>query len=325
MRRVFEKYGMYVARHPYPFFLIPLILSACFGYGLKFFTLENDTEYLVTPKNGIAKMERKVVQKYFHVDQAGGFLPDRSPVLDGFADLIVCTADGSNILTPNMMSSVLKLDNFVRNVTAYDAEDKAIKFDSLCATWGEGCIESPLLMLIQRNASLVPFVPLTYPIFNRIFLGHSLGNVTVNPETDMVESAGSMRMTFFVKYESIPEQDEANIWFTALINALHDYKDPNIIFYYSATNSLAQQFDEASNDIIPKFAAPFVLLITFSILSCMMSDWVRSKPWLALAGVTAAGLSLMSVFGLLSALGIRAVPQVGLVPFLTLGKFCFYL
>ena len=55
--------------------------------------------------------------------------------------------------------------------------------------------------------------------------------------------------------------------------------------------------------------------------SCMMNDWVRSKPWLALLGVISAGLSLLSVFGLLSALGVRAVPQVGLVPFLILGKY----
>ncbi len=55
--------------------------------------------------------------------------------------------------------------------------------------------------------------------------------------------------------------------------------------------------------------------------SCMMNDWVRSKPWLALLGVVSAGLSLLSVFGLLSAFGIRSVPQVGLVPFLILGKY----
>ncbi len=53
----------------------------------------------------------------------------------------------------------------------------------------------------------------------------------------------------------------------------------------------------------------------------MMNDWVRSKPWLALVGVISAGLSLLSVFGLLSALGVRAVPQVGLVPFLILGEY----
>ena len=56
----------------------------------------------------------------------------------------------------------------------------------------------------------------------------------------------------------------------------------------------------------------------------MMNDWVRSKPWLALLGVISAGLSLLSVFGLLSALGVKAVPQVGLVPFLILGKCDYY-
>ncbi len=54
-----------------------------------------------------------------------------------------------------------------------------------------------------------------------------------------------------------------------------------------------------------------------------MNDWVRSKPLLALLGVISAGMSLLSVFGLLSALGVRAVPQVGLVPFLILGEYRF--
>ena len=61
----------------------------------------------------------------------------------------------------------------------------------------------------------------------------------------------------------------------------------------------------------------------FSICSCMMRDWVLSKPWLALLGVISAGLSLLSVFGLLSAVGVKSVPQVGLVPFLILGEYIF--
>ena len=39
---------------------MPLVLSALLGFGLKHFQLVTDTEYLVTPKNGEAKTERKV-------------------------------------------------------------------------------------------------------------------------------------------------------------------------------------------------------------------------------------------------------------------------
>ena len=39
----------------------------------------------------------------------------------------------------------------------------------------------------------------------------------------------------------------------------------DIIFYHCATNSLETQFDQASKDIIPQFAAPFSLLIIFSV------------------------------------------------------------
>lgn len=320
LRKLFQKHGTYVAKHPYPFFVIPLILACCLGYGLRYFELEKDTEYLVTPKNGPAKAERRVVQQYFHVDQTDGFLPERSPVLDGFTDVLIAASHEGDILTPKYLQSVINLDQFIRNVTALDDAGKLYGFEAICATWQGQCIDHPVLLVFQRNASLANFIKLTYPTYSHIFLGHSLGNVTMLGNTSYIQHAQATRMTYYVKYESPLEQELAHRWFQKLRYALEDYKDPNLVIRHGATNSLTTQFDEASEDIAPKFAAPFILLITFSIMSCMMNDWVRSKPWLALMGVISTGLSLASVFGLLSALGIKAVPQVGLVPFLTLGK-----
>ena len=140
----------------------------------------------------------------------------------------------------------------------------------------------------------------------------------------VVASAKAVRLMYYTKYNTDHDKQDANAWFHQVITAiLYEFVDryPGIKIYCASTDSLTRQFDEASKDIMPKFAAPLALLITFSVLSCMMSDWVRSKPWLALLGVLSAALALLSTFGLLSALGTRAVPQVGLVPFLILGKF----
>ena len=72
LRTLFSRLGKYIGRHPYPFLIIPLVISACLSLGLKYFEIETDTEYLVTPKNGPAKHERKIVDTYFSLDEVGG-------------------------------------------------------------------------------------------------------------------------------------------------------------------------------------------------------------------------------------------------------------
>ena len=133
IRRYFKKHGQYVAKHPYPFFIIPLLLSACLGFGLRYFELETDTEYLVTPKNGPAKAEREVVRRHFKMDQAEHFLPERAAVLDGFLDVMIADADGGHVLTSRHMQAVHKLNQFINSVTAMDDIGLNYTFASICA------------------------------------------------------------------------------------------------------------------------------------------------------------------------------------------------
>ena len=174
IRRYFHKHGGYVAKHPYPFFLIPLIMSACLGFGLKYFQLETDTEYLVTPKNGEAKTERKVITNNFHLDQAEHFLPERGAVLDGFLDIIIASADDGHVLTSRHVKAIHKLDAYIRQLTARDDVNYNYTYEAICARWHDKCTMQPILA-IYNNASLADYVPLTYPWFNKFFLGNLLG------------------------------------------------------------------------------------------------------------------------------------------------------
>ena len=175
IRRYFYKHGGYVAKHPYPFFLIPLIMSACLGFGLKYFQLETDTEYLVTPKNGEAKMERKVITNNFHLDQAEHFLPERGAVLDGFLDVIIASRDGGHVLSSRHVRSIHKLDAYIRGLTARDDVMYNYTYEAICARWHGRCTMQPILA-IYSNVSTADYLPLTYPWFNnQFFLGNLLG------------------------------------------------------------------------------------------------------------------------------------------------------
>ena len=70
---------------------------------------------------------------------------------------------------------------------------------------------------------------------------------------------------------------------------------------------------------------PYLILViaVFSVLSCMMSDPVASKPWLALSGVVSAGLGVVTAHGLLFALSIPLIQIAMITPFLVLGRAAF--
>ena len=60
-------------------------------------------------------------------------------------------------------------------------------------------------------------------------------------------------------------------------------------------------------------------MIIFCVITCMMADWVKSKPPLGLVGVTSAVMGTVTAFGFCMYVG---VPFIGInlaAPFLMLG------
>lgn len=53
----------------------------------------------------------------------------------------------------------------------------------------------------------------------------------------------------------------------------------------------------------------------------MMSDWVRSKPWLGLLGNISAGMATVSAFGACMYFGVDFIGINLAAPFLMIGKF----
>ena len=62
------------------------------------------------------------------------------------------------------------------------------------------------------------------------------------------------------------------------------------------------------------------MLVVFAVGSCIMRDWVQSKPWLGLIGVLSSSLAIVSSIGFLSYCGVDFNEIVSLMPFLILGE-----
>ncbi|OWK61470.1 Patched domain-containing protein 3 [Lonchura striata] len=196
LRRLFEGLASAVAACPWPFVLVPLLLSGVLGAGFVFLPQRqaNDIEEQFTPTWGPAKAERDFVRRHFPTDDSERFSAPRLPTEGAYAALIAVATNGTSVLEPAAWAEVLRLNAAVR-----DAD-----YERLCARTAGGCASpNPLL---SRRGDAGPPAPgsLRFPVNGSEFLGAALGGV----ETDGGRLLGARALKLVTYFTSLSRQEE---------------------------------------------------------------------------------------------------------------------
>lgn len=89
---------------------------------------------------------------------------------------------------------------------------------------------------------------------------------------------------------------------------------------YFASRTLDHELEKNTQTVVPYFSSTFILMALFSVITCMMGDAVRSKPWLGLMGNISAVMATCAAFGLAMYMGIEFIGINLAAPFLMIGK-----
>ncbi|XP_013403203.1 patched domain-containing protein 3 [Lingula anatina] len=108
------------------------------------------------------------------------------------------------------------------------------------------------------------------------------------------------------------------MWESSFLDTMKNMDFKDIIVAYYSSQTLEKELGANAKSIIPLFSVTFTVMITFSVITCIMKDWVRSKPWLGQIGVVSAGLAIVSSFGLMLHAGVPFIDIVASTPFLIL-------
>ena len=84
--------------------------------------------------------------------------------------------------------------------------------------------------------------------------------------------------------------------------------------------TLAEELEKNTFSVIPYFSVTVFMMVGFTVLTCMMADWVKSKPWLGVVGVLSSTLGSLAAFGLVCYCGVVFIGINMAAPFLMLGK-----
>ncbi|NWV72516.1 PTHD3 protein, partial [Malurus elegans] len=311
LRRLFEGLASGVAACPWPFLLVPVLLSGVLGAGFIFLPQRqaNDIERQFTPTWGPAKAERDFVRRHFPHNDSERFSAPRLTTEGAYAALIAVATNGTSVLEPAAWAEVLQL-----NATVHDAE-----YERLCArTAGRCASPNPLL---SRHATPPEPGSLRFPVNDSVFLGTALGGV----ETDggRVRRARALKLMYYLR-EDGPGAQDSRQWLQSFLqnitSKVAELRLVSIQVTYFTSLSRQQEFEGNTKSVIPLFSVTYFLTITFAVVSCLRLSCIRNNIWLASCGVLSSGLAVLSSFGLMLFCGVPFVVTVANAPFLILGK-----
>ncbi|KAL3982688.1 Patched family protein [Acanthocheilonema viteae] len=158
-----------------------------------------------------------------------------------------------------------------------------------------------------------------------IYLGTVLSDVTLNELNGTIKAAKLTQLFYFLKQEAhIVRRYSTAFSYAVEYYLLHVYRSDIISLSFSHYHSLQDGLAENAKDFTWNFLTSFSLLSIYAtIFSYVLKkqprvsiDWIRSKPYIACAGLITTLLAICSGFGLALILGIPYNVINTIIPFL---------
>ncbi|XP_045785831.1 patched domain-containing protein 3 [Maniola jurtina] len=329
LNRSFYKLGLVVGKQPGYFIIIPVLLTLLMITGYQRIHYEMDPEYLFSPVSGQGKLERRIVEEHFKVNYSQRFSVGRITRPGRFGRvIIVAKGNDTNLLRSEVWQELRQLDDYVQNVTVTLENGVTFSYREECARWEGQCFVNDILNLdkiigeVERGE-----LNLTFPImFNPVtWEAHAFpvyfgGSVVVD---DVIVSVPAVQLVWFLRTDTKLQQDRGAAWEDAFLDAVGIAEDTGRFKHISiarfASRTLDHELEKNTRTVIPFFSSTFILMGIFSVVTCMMGDWVRSKPWLGLLGNISAVMATAAAFGCAIYLGISFIGINLAAPFLMIG------
>ncbi|CAI4232761.1 unnamed protein product [Auanema sp. JU1783] len=317
LERFFHGYGKLVARHPWPFIIVPVILTIISSYGYKYFHSQDDIWDIYAPTNGRSRVEEAGLKPF---EYASGSHHHRMQI-------IVTKKNGGNLLQSYLLKEMEEAHKYVtENITLFNGI-REFEYKEVCGAY---CNESNGAVLAFLQAFTTPehspSIKLTFPnaeaLQRKIFIGYSIGNLTFkngNPDEE-VKEIRMVLLHYMVDTNIMNGKDMAldyEMKLRKVFDALTE-ASPELNYQFL---SRVRELEEQRNITI--MAVPF-LSLTILVLTCFMLITLidfplyRSQHLESLIGVISPMMALWTSAGFLFWLGFPFSNILTVVPFLVI-------
>nr|CAH7721482.1 unnamed protein product [Callosobruchus chinensis] len=330
LNKSFYKLGLVVGKHPGYFLVVPVLLTLLGMTGYQQMKNNIDPEYLFSPINGDGKFERAIVENYFKVNYSSRFSVSRITRAGRFGRVILTSKDGDkNMLRTAVWDEVRLLDEYIQNMTVH-FDDQYFTYKDICAKWMDECFFNDILNLhyIMDDVEQKK-INLTFPLmFNPVtWDAHAFpvffGGTQVS-EDGLIISVPSVQLVYFANPDFKRTDKLGMAWEDAFLDLIERLQDKENRFDHIriarfSSRTLDHELEKNAKSVMPYFTSSFGIMALFSVVTCMMFDWVRSKPWLGLLGNVSAAMATLCAFGICMYAGVDFISINLAAPFLMIG------
>ncbi|XP_067134000.1 patched domain-containing protein 3-like, partial [Centruroides vittatus] len=318
---IFHKLGRIIARHPFYFFIPPVILSVLLSVGLlKLITIET-VEYLVQSDSGETFKNKQFVNKMFPMNTSEFYDFMRMTDRPQAPMVYIKNKYGNNLIQKDNLLEIQILDEIIKNITII-VDEKVINYRKICGVVNEQCTENPIINVLSEMDDLlsgkkklkfpVQIDPLTYKYD---LWALNFGGVKYDVD-GYVKKVEYIRLVYPVDESNFSKRHWICEWQKAFLRNVKQLDFHSIEIYPCPFLTSVLDVKNFADEITPLMSVAVIVVTFFCIITYTTNSWIKSKPWMGIAAVVSAGLAVVSSFGLMGACGIENVNSNIMLPFL---------
>ncbi|ETN85615.1 patched family protein [Necator americanus] len=224
--------------------------------------------------------------------------------------------------------------HLIRNLNKYVLENMTIVIDGVEVNFGSDVCPSLKQCTLSNTIADIffdtfwnsrlradPRIKIEYPIMtffeNKMFLPTHLYGVRLDGKNE-IKYVEMVHLIYQIPSYNNTSSDDVSVAFS---NALRDVLGTPLAPFRTSIFShsiLKEEMQKNATYTIPFISLTILLLVSFTVGSCMTGDWITSKPIEAMIGVLTSTMAIISAGGVLFALGEPFIYQVTVMPFIAL-------
>uniref|UniRef100_A0A915BTH5 SSD domain-containing protein n=1 Tax=Parascaris univalens TaxID=6257 RepID=A0A915BTH5_PARUN len=348
---LFANYARFIVFFPWPFIILPSIVTVSLGSGLLRHSVAfiKDELDLYTPTDALARRELQQLDTLFHINDSDPFFASRRYDIKRSGYIIVTNrVDGGEVLSPTTIRAAVQLWSIVQSLTVNDRNDQHITYPSICvkfplppefidavhaffaantSTAEQMCVSNPFMeafkfillnesTMLNRSNDRLSLTQISDIIsVNSVGFANLLGGVTLDDHR-RIAGAKAMMLPYALRHSTEAEDRIAEKWELKLADYLHEYESSVIRVSWWTYETLASE-SAGDREQLKKMLLPcFIALSLYTVICCCVASSVRSRPWLGLGGVLSAAMAIISAIGLLLLCGYNMTSVACSMPFI---------
>ncbi|XP_052082673.1 patched domain-containing protein 3-like [Mytilus californianus] len=317
---LYSIYGKVISRNPIPTIILSVFLNALLGINIKWMQVFDDYDTSYLPRHSEANMDAQKVKSFLTNSDFDDMFCHQLNGDEIYGSVVFSVDD--NIIAKSFKNEISKFHKTAMNIQVkssdmkiHTIEDFCVKNNGKCFILGSWYLEDYFWDHFEANNITYPYFKDQKGIIHMSY--QQFGKVTVR--NGVLKSAGSLRMTYYLKQDTSVNKDLSVQWSKQFVHDLLQLKNNTIKFIVSNSETMATDIGRNTVWDPQFFVVVFLAMAMYSFLATVSGNCLTQRGLLGIAGVLSTVISILGASGFCAVIGVEYVNIGSIMPFIILG------